>query len=628
MAPDRGSLKAKGPSNRAWNGVTPPLSEWIVEAMSTMGFAQMTPVQASTIPLFMGYKDVVVEAVTGSGKTLAFLIPVIEKLLRLDESTKKHHIAAIVIAPTRELATQIHQVTRSLLAFHGPSRAAIEPSDDSDAPATYPKETLKVVPQLLLGGSTTAAQDLSQFLQRSPNLLISTPGRLLEILSSPHVHCPQSSFEALVLDEADRLLDMGFKETLQSILKLLPKQRRTGLFSASVSEAVDQIIRVGLRNPVRIAVKVKGAHGGEDSRTPASLQMKYLLTSASQKWPALVQLIQRLDPIPTKTIVYLSTCAAVDYFQHLLPAILPSDVLLVPLHGKHPSNVRQKNFARFTNAASPVILLTTDVAARGLDVPSVDLVVQVDPPSDPKVFIHRCGRAGRAGRKGLSVVFLQPGREEDYVSFLNVRKTPIEVITEPEIVISDEHAVSATEKLRYIVRNDRALHDKAQKAFVSWVRSYSKHQASSIFRVADLDWSDLANGWGLLRLPKMPELKGWEGDRFVVQNIDWNDYSYKDKQREKVRKEALTQNREGGDMVQLPGKKPKTQTTAWSQTLEIKSDKEKRRAKKHARRENERFSRLTAEERESEQKTQQMLQEIKRQREEKFDEEEVFEGFG
>lgn len=621
-------MKTKGSSNRAWEALTPPLSGWIVEAMSTMGFGRMTPVQASTIPLFMGYKDVVVEAVTGSGKTLAFLIPVIEKLLRLEEPTKKHHVAAIVIAPTRELATQIFEVARSLLAFHGPSRIAIEPSDDFDNSGVYSKESLKVIPQLLLGGSTTAAQDLSQFLQKSPNLLISTPGRLLEILSSPHVHCPQSSFEALVLDEADRLLDMGFKETLQSILKLLPKQRRTGLFSASVSEAVDQIIRVGLRNPVRIAVKVKGAHGGEDSRTPASLQMKYVLTTASQKWPTLVQLIQRLDPVPTKTIVYLSTCAAVDYFQHLLPSILPSDVLLVPLHGKHPSNVRQKNFARFTNAASPVILLTTDVAARGLDVPSVDLVVQVDPPSDPKVFIHRCGRAGRAGRKGLSIVFLQPGREEDYVSFLDVRKTPIEIMTDPELPISDEDLVSATDKLRSIVRKDRGLHDKAQKAFVSWVRSYSKHQASSIFRVADLDWSDLANGWGLLRLPKMPELKGWEGDRFVVQDINWDDYGYKDKQREKVRKEALTQKREGGDMAQLPPKKPKTQTTAWSQTLEIKADKEKRRAKKHARRENERLSKMTAEEREAEQKTQQMLQELKSRKGEKSDEDEVFEGFG
>ena len=129
--------------------------------------------------------------------------------------------------------------------------------------------SLKVVAQLLLGGNSTTAQDLSHFLKNSPNLLISTPGRLLELLSSPHVNCPQSSFEVLVLDEADRLLDLGFKEDLQKILGRLPKQRRTGLFSASVSEAVDQLIRVGLRNSKKIVVKVKGADGGEDRRTPS-----------------------------------------------------------------------------------------------------------------------------------------------------------------------------------------------------------------------------------------------------------------------------------------------------------------------------------------------------------------------
>lgn len=143
---------------------------------------------------------------------------------------------------------------------------------NTEVPApVYPSSTLKVLPQLLLGGTTTPAQDLSYFLTHSPNLLISTPGRLLELLSSPHVHCPQSSFEVLVLDEADRLLDMGFKDDLQKILQRLPKQRRTGLFSASVSEAVGELVRVGLRNPVKIVVKVKGVGGGEEQRVPARL---------------------------------------------------------------------------------------------------------------------------------------------------------------------------------------------------------------------------------------------------------------------------------------------------------------------------------------------------------------------
>ena len=175
----------------------------------------------------------------------------------------------------RELATQIHTVLLSLLAFHQPSaeraRSVNETVDTSEESAQpkLSKQLRFILPQLLLGGTTSPAQDLSHFLTHSPNLLISTPGRLNELLSSPHVHCPQSSFEVLVLDEADRLLDMGFKEDLQKILTRLPKQRRTGLFSASVTEAVDQIIRVGLRNPVKVLVKVKSLKGEEDQRTPS-----------------------------------------------------------------------------------------------------------------------------------------------------------------------------------------------------------------------------------------------------------------------------------------------------------------------------------------------------------------------
>lgn len=119
----------------------------------------------------------------------------------------------------RELASQIYSVLLSLLEFHPPSAAAINPPEDGDAPRQKPSSTLKVVPQLLLGGSTSPAEDLSTFLKRSPNLIVSTPGRLLELLMSPHVHCPQSSFEMLVLDEGDRLLDLGFKDELQKILR-------------------------------------------------------------------------------------------------------------------------------------------------------------------------------------------------------------------------------------------------------------------------------------------------------------------------------------------------------------------------------------------------------------------------
>lgn len=500
----------------------------------------------------------------------------------------------------------------SLLAFHAPSAAVINPPEDGDAPhRKQSSSTLKVVPQLLLGGSTSPAEDLSAFLKGSPNLLVSTPGRLLELLSSPHVHCPQSSFEMLVLDEGDRLLDLGFKDDLQKILQRLPKQRRTGLFSASVSEAVDQLVRVGLRNPVKVMVKVKGTSGALDKRTPASLQMTYFITQPTHKFLALRHILSSVHPTPQKTICFVSTCSAVDYLSAILPLTLGDDFQLIPLHGKHPANVRQKNFTRFTNSASQSILLTTDVASRGLDISGVDVVVQIDPPSDPKTFIHRCGRAGRAGRRGVSVVLLQPGREEDYVSFLDVRKTPVTPFHHP-LSLTESDVNASIHRIRKTVLADRALHDKGQKAFVSWVRSYSKHQASSIFRVADLQWEELGKAWGLLKLPKMPELKNFAGDRGLGVDIDWDSYAYKDKQREKRRQELLRENATADPLSQQNSRKrPASESVAWSNNVERKEKKMKRREQKKTRRDRSRWESMTDGERQKVLDTQEMVEEIR-----------------
>jgi ATP-dependent RNA helicase DDX55/SPB4 len=377
----------------------------------------------------------------------------------------------------------------------------------------------RIKPLLLLGGNTSPAQDLRNFLEQSPNLLIGTPGRLNELLSSPHVHCSTDTFEALVLDEADRLLDLGFKETLTKIISRLPKQRRTGLFSASISDAVvGSLVRTGLRNPVKVVVKVRGEN--EEKRTPASLDMAYQLATPAQR---LIYIRRILSPqgaaifpssqLSVKTIVYFSNCAAVDYYTSLFPAILgdnASAYTIVPLHGKMNASMRQRNFSKYVNSNTASILLTTDLAARGLDIPEVDLVIQIDPPTDPKVFLHRCGRAGRAGRRGLAVLFLSPGREEGYIDFLDVRKTPVTALALPgELTAppSREEISAVVAAMRDIVLKDRALHEKGMKAFVSHVRAHSKHQTPSIFRVADIDWRDLAESYALLKMPRMPELK-------------------------------------------------------------------------------------------------------------------------
>lgn len=365
--------------------------------------------------------------------------------------------------------------------------------------------------------------------------------------------------------------------------------------------------------------------------TTHSLQMNYLVGPTSQKFPAVSKILSSLEPLPHRTIIYLSTCAAVEYFQHVLPAILPSrssqSYKLVPLHGKFPAKVRLKNFAAFSDSASPVILLTTDVAARGLDIPNVDLVVQIDPPSDPKVFIHRCGRSGRAGKKGTSIIFLQPGHEEDYIPFLDIRKTPITPLTNPTIKITDEEAQAATTAMRIVALSDRSIHDKAQKGFVSWLKAYSKHQANSIFRVSDLDWADLGQAWGLLRLPKMPETKKWDGDKSLGVTLEWDTYSYKDRKREEARKQALLGWKEGStprDSKPQPLKKELKR--AWSDKLDAREERELRRTKKQRKRDYEKWETMTPAERKKQLELERMIEEVKARNaeEEKFGE---FEGF-
>ncbi|KAL2155504.1 hypothetical protein VTH82DRAFT_246 [Thermothelomyces myriococcoides] len=616
MAPVQARPK-KAP--RSWDAFTPSLPQWILDYLSSMGYEQPTPVQKSCLEIFRGNKDVVVEAVTGSGKTLAFLIPVVERLLRSEEPAKKHHVQAIVISPTRELATQIYNVLVSLIKFHAPSADLLSYSkSDEKRPATTEPV---IVPQLLVGGTIKAAEDLSTFLRLSPNLLIGTPGRLAELLSSPYVKTPASSFEVLVMDEADRLLDLGFSPEITRILGYLPKQRRTGLFSASLSEAVERLITVGLLYPHKITVRVKSLKDGgeiQERKTPMSLQMSYIITPASQKIPALCQLLEKLEPRPARSIVFFSTCFAVKYFARVLHGVLPSGYSIISLHGKLEPQVREKNYERFVNATSPTVLLTTDIAARGLDIPQVDLVVQHDPPTDTKAFIHRCGRAGRAGRRGLAVVMLQPGHEEGYVQLLEVRQTPITPLTKPSISVTEAEAEMVSSKIRDQAKADREVFQLAQRAFVSWARSYMEHQATSIFRVSELDWVDLAKGYGLLELPKMPEVKGI--DRSLGLGIDTESIPFKDKAREKKRlaeleqwkKEKAEREARRANGEEDPSSLKRKKNEAWSEKHEHEDAKAARREKKRRKREAQRLARMTEKEKEEQRKLEELIAEVRK----------------
>jgi ATP-dependent RNA helicase DDX55/SPB4 len=212
------------------------------------------------------------------------------------------------------------------------------------------------------------------------------------------------------------------------------------------------------------------------------------------------------------------------------------------------------------------------------------------------------------------VIFLQPGKEEDYIRFLDIRKTPITPLKSPAITVTDDKAKFITEKMRKEVVADRALWDKGKLGFVSWVRSYSKHQASSIFQVSDLDWTDLGNAWGLIRLPKMPELKNWDGDKTLGVQLDMGEYAYKDKTREKARRVEMEEAKTRGPWVPSEEQlKKRKANEAWSGKQEEQEVKEARREKKRKKKEAEKVEKMTDEERAKDAELQKLIAEVRRQ---------------
>ncbi|EPY52891.1 ATP-dependent RNA helicase Spb4 [Schizosaccharomyces cryophilus OY26] len=534
------------------------IDQWLKDAVHARGFTKMTPVQTNTIPLFLRNKDVVVEAVTGSGKTLAYLLPAIDKILKRESD--EHGLGALIVAPTRELANQIFHVTEELLVY--------QPEELADQK--------KLVPDMYIGGKGTLSNDLTSFRKKNPTIVIGTPGRLNEMLGQ----ISSKNLAILILDEADTLIDMGFQKALQSIIAQLPKQRRTGLFSATMNDTVSSFLKVaGLRNSVRVSVTVTLKK--EDTRAPSSLSIQSYVLPPMFKTQGMLHMLQNQQY--DKAIVFFLSCATVEYFYSLLSQMkLPFEV--IALHGKQAQSNRSKNYEKYVKSNKKCVLLTTDVASRGLDIPNVDLVLQLDPPLDPKSFSHRCGRAGRAGRSGLALVFLNEGREEDYEELLRVRKVPIKRMDTPEALLDRKHLDELTKNLRSIVTKDRDIYEKGLRGFVSHVRAYTKHQASFIFRIKDMDLHQLATAYSLLHLPKMPELKDapTANDVFQPVDIDTRAIAFLDSSREQARQRKLEEQKSQPEKPKLE-RKPKAE--AWSKQKEMKEKRLVRREKRKSRRE-------------------------------------------
>lgn len=392
-----------------------------------MKFTTMAPVQARTVPLFLTNYDVVVEAITGSGKTLAYLIPCLEMLLRprCREVAKeyKNAVFAVLVLPSRELAQQVFQIVKRMLHFVSKDFKGGSPANGLPA-YSY---------QCYIGGRDIK-HDVEEFSKQGGNVLVGTPGRLYELLvSSKYANLFHfSQFELLILDEADKLLEFGFKAKLDAILKRLPKQRRTGLFSATQTKELTELARAGMRNPVSVTVRINSLNSASTDtakpQIPEQLSNFYAFTRASEKLDRLVEFLAAHKQ--DKVLVYVMTCASVEWLYEALATVLCRDEAdnVFALHGQMKLEKRQKVHRQVTKR-SRCVLVCTDVAARGLDIPEVGVVVQYDPPVDPNTFIHRIGRTARMGRSGESVVFLMP-QELEYINFVRLQNVPLQALDE------------------------------------------------------------------------------------------------------------------------------------------------------------------------------------------------------
>ncbi|KAI0841378.1 DEAD-domain-containing protein [Hypoxylon sp. FL0890] len=444
---------------------TLPLSKPTASGLEASHFQNLTDVQARAIPLGLKGRDILGAAKTGSGKTLAFLVPVLEKLYRA-QWTEYDGLGALIISPTRELAVQIFEVLRKIGRYHTFSAG------------------------LVIGGKSLKEE--AERLGRM-NILVCTPGRMLQHLDQT-AGFDVDNLQILVLDEADRIMDMGFQSAVDALIEHLPKSRQTMLFSATQSKKVSDLARLSLKDPEYVAV-----HEAAATATPTTLTQHYLVTPLAEKMDTLYGFIKA--NLKSKMIVFLSSGKQVRFvyesFRHLQPGIP-----LLHLHGRQKQIARLEITSRFA-AAKHSCLFATDVVARGVDFPAVDWVVQMDCPEDTDTYIHRVGRTARYERNGKAVLFLDPSEEEGMIKRLEQRKVPI-------------HKVNVREKKKQSIQNqiqdmcfkNPDLKYLGQKAFISYTRSVHLQKDKDIFDLKKLDLDAYAASLGLPGAPQIRFQKG------------------------------------------------------------------------------------------------------------------------
>ncbi|XP_034828745.1 probable ATP-dependent RNA helicase pitchoune isoform X1 [Maniola hyperantus] len=428
-----------------------------------MGFTTMTEIQAKAIPPLLEGRDLVGAARTGSGKTLAFLIPAIDLIYKL-KFKPRNGTGVIILSPTRELSMQTFGVLMELMKYHH---------------HTY---------GLVMGGANRSTE--AQKLSKGINILVATPGRLLDHLQNTPDFL-YKNLQCLVIDEADRILEIGFEEEVKQIIRLLPKRRQTMLFSATQTKKTESLTALAVKHePVYV-----GVDDHREQATVDSLEQGYIVCPSDKRMMVLFTFLKKNRK--KKVMVFLSTCMSVKYHNELFNYI---DLPVMSIHGKQQQTKRTTTFFQFCNAESG-ILLCTDVAARGLDIPAVDWIVQYDPPDDPKEYIHRVGRTARGlGTSGHALLFLRP-EEIGFLRYLKQSK-----VTLNEFEFSWNKVSDIQLQLEKLISRNYFLNQSAKEAFKSYIRAYDSHHLKTIFDIDTIDLAKVAKSFGFT-VPPAIELK-------------------------------------------------------------------------------------------------------------------------
>jgi ATP-dependent RNA helicase DeaD len=343
------------------------LNSALAESLKRMNYNKPTPIQALAIPLALKGRDVMGTAQTGTGKTAAYAIPLVEALLRSPTGS------ALVLTPTRELGKQVMDVIHQMLGHNSPIKTAF-----------------------LIGGESMGRQN--EQLRRNPRLIVGTPGRINDHLERRSLRLSDTGF--LVLDETDRMLDMGFSVQLDRILKYLPAKRQTLMFSATLPHNIVNLSRKYLNNPERIAV-------GSTINPVKNIKQEIIRVDDAGKY---AELIKQLDTRAGSIIVFVKTKYGTE---RLAKRLNKEDFDAEAIHGDLRQNQRNRVIQEFRDKKYR-ILVATDVAARGLDIPHIEHVINYDLPQVPEDYIHRIGRTARAGAEGSALALISPADGEKW----------------------------------------------------------------------------------------------------------------------------------------------------------------------------------------------------------------------